>query len=377
MKYIDEFRDQDLIQNLSIKIGRIAPCEEINIMEVCGSHTQSFFRFGLHKLLPPSLRLISGPGCPVCVSAQDYIDQAIRLAKNKDITIMTFGDMLRVPGSNSTLEKERAEGANVTVAYSPLDALRFARQNPKKKVVFLAVGFETTAPTIALCILMAEKEKLKNVFFFSSLKLIPPAMGFILQDKRLKLSAFLCPGHVSSIIGTKPYQFIPKRYKIGCCVTGFEPLDILEGIYILVRQIIKNKASVANQYKRVVNVDGNRKAQQIISEVFIPYDAFWRGLGKIPRSGLKLKKEFSQFDAGRQFPISRKPTCLPAGRQATLTAGRQASSRLQKCRCADVLKGLIYPLECPLFGKACLPEHPYGPCMVSSEGACNAYYKYR
>ncbi|MCX5702776.1 MAG: hydrogenase formation protein HypD [Candidatus Omnitrophica bacterium] len=370
MKYIDEFRNKNLINRIFAKITKVMPGHNVDIMEVCGTHTQNFFRFGLHKLLPSNLRLISGPGCPVCVSPQEYIDRAIHFAKSKDTIILTFGDMLRVPGSNSTLEKARAEGAHVFMIYSPLDSLKIARQNPQKKVIFLAVGFETTAPTIALSILMAKKEKLKNIFFFSSLKLIPPAMGFLLKDKRLKLSAFLCPGHVSSIIGTKPYEFIPERYKIGCCVTGFEPLDILEGLYLLLRQIVRNSPEVANQYMRVVTKSGNRRAQKIILEVFKLEDASWRGLGKIPKSGLKLRDEFSQFDAEKQFPSSSKL-------QTPCLSGRQANSKLQKCRCADVLKGLIDPAQCPLFGKACLPEHPYGPCMVSSEGACNAYYKYR
>ncbi len=361
MKYIDEFRNKDLIRIAADKIKEIMPQKEINIMEVCGTHTQSFFRFALDKLLPRNLRLISGPGCPVCVSSQTYIDQAIELAQDKDNIILTFGDMLRVPGVKSTLEKERAGGAQIQVVYSALDSLTVARINASKKVIFLAVGFETTAPTIALSLISAKKENLKNLSFFSSLKLIPPAMDYLVKDRRLNLDGFLCPGHVSVIIGTRPYEFIPRKYKIGCCVAGFEPLDILEGIYILVKQIIEDKPKVANQYLRVVTKQGNLRAQKKIKQIFKTSDASWRGLGKIPQSGLKIRNEFAQFDAERVFSIKRTTQ----------------EPRTGRCRCADVLKGLISPLACPLFSRVCRPDNPVGPCMVSSEGACNAYFKYK
>jgi len=362
MRYIDEFRNKNLIQIVVKKIKEIAPKAEINIMEVCGTHTQSFYRFGLDKLLPQNLNLIAGPGCPICVSSLTYIDQAIALAGGKDNIILTFGDMLRVPGTKSTLEKERAKGAQVQVVYSPLDSLVIARRNSDKKVIFLAVGFETTAPAIALSIISARKENLKNLSFFSSLKLIPPAMHYLVKDRRLNLDGFLCPGHVSVIIGTRPYEFIPQKYKIGCCIAGFEPLDILEGIYILVKQTLNHKPTVANQYIRVVKRQGNAKARKIISEVFKVSDASWRGLGKIPKSGLKIRDEFSRFNAERVFRIKRTTNHEP---------------RTTQCRCGDVLKGLISPLGCPLFSKVCSPDNPVGPCMVSSEGACNAYYKYQ
>ena len=361
MKYIDEFRNKNRIKKIAQRIKEIMPYNKINIMEVCGTHTQTFCKFGLDKLLPVNLRLISGPGCPVCVSAQEYIDAAIELAGHKEVIILTFGDMLRIPGSYSTLEKERAKFGNVHVVYSALDSLNVAKLNPDKKVIFLAVGFETTAPTIALSIILAKKENLKNLFFFSSLKLIPPAMNYLMQDKRLNLAGFLCPGHVSAIIGTKHYEFIPKRYKISCCVAGFEPLDILEGAYLLVQQIVKKKSMVVNQYARVVKKEGNPTAQKIIHDVFKVSDASWRGFGKIPNSGLKIKKEYSNFDAEKVFLIKRRTT---------------DARRTTKCRCAEVLKGLISPLACPLFYKVCRPDSPIGPCMVSSEGACNAYYKY-
>ncbi len=363
MKYIDEFRNIGLIRKLSQRIHAIAPRDSINIMEVCGTHTQGFFRFGLDKLLPGNIKLISGPGCPVCVSHQAYIDNAIKLSADEDNVILTFGDMLRVPGTKSTLEKERALRGNVKIVYSAMDTLLFARRNPDKKIIFLAVGFETTAPTIALSIIQAKKEKIKNLYFYSSLKLITPAMGYLVRDKRLSLSGFLCPGHVSCIIGTKSYEFIPEKYKIGCCVAGFEPVDILEGVYFLIRQVIDNKPRVQNQYIRAVTQGGNQKAKNTIFKVFKICDSYWRGLGRIPHSGLKIKKEFSVFDAEEAFHISDKPSA--------------ASGILTKCRCGDVLKGLISPRDCILFSKVCNPDEPIGPCMVSSEGACNAYYKYK
>ncbi len=362
MKYVDEFRNARLVNKISAKIKRLNPGAAINIMEVCGTHTQNFYRFGLDKLLPENIRLISGPGCPVCVSPQGYIDTAIKLAANKDVIVVTFGDMLRIPGSRSSLEKERAKHANVRVAYSPLDALALARANPHKKIVFLAVGFETTAPTIALTVLAARKEHLNNLSFLCSLKLIPPAMRYLLLDKRLKLDGFLCPGHVSAVIGTKNYAFIPKKYKIACCIAGFEPLDILEGILRILEQIAESKAYVANQYSRIVSEAGNRVAKKIIARVFRVSHANWRGFGIIPRSGLKLRNGFQCFDSERVFSVKQPLSKIKF---------------LKGCRCADVLKGLILPRNCPLFGRACQPDKPIGPCMVSSEGACNAHYKFR
>lgn len=362
MKYVDEFRNPRLVEKICAKIAALNPGNTINIMEVCGTHTQSFCRFGLDELLPKNIRLISGPGCPVCVSSQGYLDAAIELAKNNKVIIATFGDMLRIPGSCSSLEKEKTNFGNVSVVYSPLDALAIAKAHPDKKIVFLAVGFETTAPAIALSILASQKQKLKNIAFFSALKLIPPAMKYLLLDKRLKIDAFLCPGHVSAIIGTKDYAFIPKQYKRACCIAGFEPVDILEGICIILEQIILKKPYVANQYTRVVAQSGNNKAQGIMNRVFKVGAAEWRGFGLIPDSGLALKKSFSGFDASLLFPISRKYSQITPAKQ---------------CRCGDVLKGLILPLDCPLFNKVCKPHNPIGPCMVSSEGACNAYYKYR
>jgi len=361
MKYVDEFRSPKLVNKIAAKISEINPGDKINIMEVCGTHTQNFYRFGLDDLLPKNIRLISGPGCPVCVSPQEYIDSAIQLAKNKNVIIATFGDMLRIPGSASSLEKQKAETGNIRVVYSPLDAVTLAAENPEKKIIFLAVGFETTSPAIALSVLSAKNKKLKNIFFLSSLKLIPPAMRYLLLDQRLQINAFLCPGHVSAIIGTKEYEFIPEKYKRACCVAGFEPLDILEGIYMILEQIIVNEPYVANQYTRVVTKSGNFEAKKIINRVFKICDSNWRGFGVIPDSGLELRKEFSIFSAEKVFPVSQKAQLKP----------------LKACRCADVLKGLVFPSDCALFAKKCRPDNPVGPCMVSSEGACNAYYKFR
>jgi len=362
MKYVDEFRSLKLSRKLAENIQRLMPPAGINIMEVCGTHTQNFYRFGLNKLVPESLRLVSGPGCPVCVSDQQYIDAAIELSKDKNNIILSFGDMLRVPGSSSTLEKERAHGAHIGMAYSALDALKIAAANKQKRVIFLAVGFETTAPTIASSLLLAKKEKMANIFFLPALKLIPPAIKYLLEDKRLKINAFLLPGHVSSIIGTKPYEFIPQKYGLPCCVAGFEPVDMLEGLYLLLRQMLERHPQVENQYIRAVKRNGNLKAQKIIASVFRTSDAAWRGLGIIPQSGLQIKNKFAEFDAGKVFSIRPK------------AKGQRLKT---KCRCADVLKGLIRPDSCLLFKKSCTPEKPVGPCMVSQEGACNAYFRYR
>jgi len=363
MRYVDEYRNKKLIRQATDVIKDIMPARNIRFMEVCGTHTQNFLRFGLDKLIPPSLKLISGPGCPVCVSTQEYIDKAIIYAKLKDAVILTFGDMLKVPGSHSSLEKERARGGDVRVLYSARDSLRVAKDNPGKKIIFLAVGFETTAPTIALTILAAGKENIKNLFFFSSLKLIPAAMKQLVADRRLDVKGFLCPGHVSAIIGVRPYEFIPRRFKIGCCIAGFEPLDILQGLYFLLRQVKDNRPAVENQYQRAVKTYGNPKAKRIIAKVFKVEDASWRGLGDIPNSGLKIRDEFRRFEVENRFPISHK--------------SQVTSHKSGKCKCADVLKGLIQPTECSLFSRTCKPDNPIGPCMVSSEGACNAYYRYR
>lgn len=362
MRYIEEFRSQKLVRKIITKIKQIAyRLPSVSLMEVCGTHTHNFYRFGLDQLLPTSIRLISGPGCPVCVSTPEYIDKAIAYARCKDTIIASFGDMLRVPGSFSTLETERANGAQVRLVYSPLEALELANNNPKKKIIFLGVGFETTAPTLALTVVMAKKRGLKNLFFFNSLKLIPPVMQALLEDRRMNIQGFLCPGHVSVIIGSKAYEFIPERYKIPCCIAGFEPLDILEGVHLLLSQIAQKKAKVENQYIRAVKTQGNIAAKRIMSQVFLKTDAFWRGIGKVRLSGLTFKKKFRRFDAEKAFPLP--------------TPKREKEDKL--CRCAEVLKGIILPLDCALFKRKCNPTNPQGPCMVSQEGACHAHYRYK
>ena len=362
MKYVDEFSDSKRVLKIAKQINKIAPRCAISIMEVCGTHTQNFYRFNLNKLLPENLRFISGPGCPVCVSPQDYIDKAIFLAKNKDVIIATFGDMLRIPGSEYSLEQQRARSGNVRVVYSPLESLALAKINKDKKIVFLAVGFETTAPTIALTILKAKQEGVNNLFFLFSLKLMPPAMRYLLEDERVKIDGFLLPGHVSVIIGTKAYEFIPHKYKIPSCVAGFEPLDILSGIYNLLKQIKNNNPQVENEYARLVNKSGNLKAKRILNKVFTISDSLWRGFGNIPKSWLKLKSNLSKFDADKSFQLELK---------------NKKTEFIKGCKCGDVLKGLMDPVSCSLFGKLCIPDNPIGPCMVSSEGACNARYKYK
>ena len=361
MRYIDEFRNQKLVKRVAREIKKIAPAEQtVNLMEVCGTHTQGFFRFGLKELIPGNIHLLSGPGCPVCVSPQDYMDQAIELARKQDVIIATFGDMLRVPGNNSSLEKERSEGAQVRIVYSTLDALKVTQENPQKKIVFLGVGFETTSPTVAIAIQLAKEKNLRNFSVLTSHKLIPPAMQIIAQDKNLNIQGFLCPGHVSTIIGSKPYEFIAKRYHLPCVIAGFEPLDILEGIYRLLRQITRKFPQVEIQYKRVVRPHGNPAAKKILSEVFSTCDSNWRGLGIIPKSGLKIKEKYARFDAQKVFSLKTKNTPEPKG-----------------CICGLVLKGTKRPNDCHNFATICTPENPLGPCMVASEGTCSTYYRYR
>jgi hydrogenase expression/formation protein HypD len=359
MRYVDEFRDKRLVGKLVNKIKNLEIKQDIQIMEVCGTHTVNFFKFGLHNLIPASLKMIAGPGCPVCVSPQDYIDKAIAYSNIKDIIISSFGDLIRVPGENSSLDKERAKGKDIRIVYSPWQVLEIAKDNPHKKVLFLAVGFETTAPSIALTIKEAKRRKLKNLFFLLSLKRMPPVMEYLLNDREIKIQGFLCPGHVSTIIGVRPYERLVKKYKINCCITGFEPLDILEGIFILLNGILEKKSFVFNQYKRLVRKEGNPKALRIINEVFKIASSFWRGIGEVKESGFILQERYADFDIEKIFPIKL-----------------EKKEKINPCRCGDVLKGKIDPSQCPLYIKKCNPTNPFGPCMVSQEGACYAWYHY-
>ena len=366
MKYIDEFRDLKLAQNISAEIKKAAKPASgglskkyYNFMEVCGTHTNTFYRFGLPKLLPENVRLISGPGCPVCVTDESYIDNAIMLADLKDTIITTFGDMMKVPGSSSTLYRERAKGHDIRIVYSSLDALKIAEDNPAKNVVFLGVGFETTAPTIAMAIIEAKKIGIRNFFVYSAHKIIPPAMEALLKDENVALDGFILPAHVSSIIGADGYKFL-KKFKIPGVIAGFEPLDMLEGILMLLREVKSGRAEIENEYTRVVKKAGNKVAQAVLKKVFIVSDAAWRGIGEIPKSGLAIRKEFSAYDAEKKFGIRRKKVAIN-----------------KYCLCGEVIKGVKVPEDCKLFAKACNPENPKGPCMVSSEGTCGIHYKYR
>ncbi|MEP9411665.1 MAG: hydrogenase formation protein HypD [Candidatus Brocadia sp.] len=378
MKYIDEFRNGTIAAGISRKIASVMEGHDmITIMEVCGSHTMSIYRYGLKNLLPPNLRLLSGPGCPVCVTSISYIDTAIAMTQKtsssfsdeKDVIITTFGDMMKVPGSSSSLEKERAKGASVAVVYSTLDALRLAEKYPEKQIVFLGIGFETTAPTIAASVIEAERRGLENYFILTAHKLMPPVMKALLRDKELNLHGFLCPAHVSTIIGSGPYKFIAQDFRIPCVIAGFEPLDILLGIYMLLEQIVKEEASVRIQYSRVVKEEGNPTALALLAKVFEPCDAEWRGLGLIPESGLKLRRKYERFDALTAFRISEFGSLNNSKIQIPKSA-------FNSCICGDILRGVRTPSECKLFRKVCNPEHPVGACMVSSEGTCAAWYKY-
>ena len=357
MKYIDEYRDKTIVMELVREIRAVSK-KNIALMEVCGGHTMTIQKFGIPSLLPKNIRLVSGPGCPVCVSSKIFIDKAIAYSGIKDVIITTFGDLIRVPGSASSLEKEKAKGADIRIVYSPLMAIEYAKQNPDKKVIFLGIGFETTAPTSAAAIINVYREKVKNFFLFSSHKIMPPAMSALI-DEGVKINGYICPGHVSTVTGTHIYEPIATNYHLGCVISGFEPVDILQTILMLVKQYEADEAKVEIQYKRVVKKEGNIKAQQIMEEVFALRDDWWRGLGVIPKSGLMLREKYSEWDVERVIPIDIPEPEEPKG-----------------CMCGEILKGLKSPKECKLFGTACNPSNPIGACMVSSEGACQAYYKY-
>jgi len=328
-------------------------------MEFCGGHTVTIFRYGIRQVLPETINMVSGPGCPICVTANADLDKVIALAQTPDVIIATFGDMLKVPGSRSSLEKVKAEGADVRMVYSTMDALNMAEESPEKSVVFLGIGFETTAPTIAASFLQAEERRISNYYILSLHKLCPPVIQAILNSGDVKLHGLVCPGHVSAIIGSYPWEFIARDYGISCVVSGFEPLDILQCIDMLVSQIENGESRVDIAYRRGVNPDGNIEALRLMEQVFEPCLARWRGVGEVPDSGLKLRKEYQRFDAELAFELYTDPPYEPEG-----------------CICGDILRGVKTPLDCKLFGKACTPEYPVGPCMVSSEGTCSAYYLY-
>jgi hydrogenase expression/formation protein HypD len=360
MKFSEEFRDKNLVQDLARRLHGLSS-GPATIMEVCGTHTMSVARFGLKMLLPPGIRLISGPGCPVCVTAQQDLDGFLALGEHPGVVLVSFGDMVRVPGSRTSLDRQRAAGADVRIVYSPFDAVDLAQKEPAKQFVFFGVGFETTMPATALAIQTAAAARLENFSVFCVHKTMPAALRALLESPDLQISGLLLPGHVSAIVGAASYDFIPREFHLPCAVTGFEPLDILLGVEAILTQLHDRTSSVANAYKRAVPAPANPKAQQVLQEVFLPSDAEWRGLGIIPHSGVTIQPHYAPFDARVRF--ARILTQFPPPIKTL-------------CRCGDVLRGILPPPDCPLFGKTCTPSQPIGPCMVSSEGACAAAYRF-
>ncbi|MBN1402747.1 MAG: hydrogenase formation protein HypD [Anaerolineae bacterium] len=361
MRYDLAFRDPQLAGGLISQI-RAAAEGSVQIMEFCGGHTHAIMRYGIRQALARKVRLMSGPGCPVCVTADSDIDAAIALAHLPHVTVATFGDMIRVPGTRSSLQEARAQGADVHIVYSALDALDLARQDPARAVVMLGIGFETTAPTVAASLLQARESRIHNYYVYSVHKLTPPAMRAILDAGEVRVDAVIGPGHVTAITGWHAWDFLPDTYGISCAVAGFEPLDILQAVKSLVQAHRTGQPSVANTYTRSVTADGNQVAQALMARVFEIASADWRGLGRIPASGLALRSDYAAHDARLAFDLP-----LPVA---------EPSAPHQACRCGDVLRGLIEPPECPLFGRVCTPERPIGPCMVSAEGSCAAHYRY-
>jgi hydrogenase expression/formation protein HypD len=350
---------ESMIGHLAAAFRTYRTAEPLMFMEVCGTHTMAIHRAGIPSILPDGVRLVSGPGCPVCVTPAGYVDTALRIARKYTVSLATFGDMLKVPGSEGTLAEAGREGRDIRVVYSPSDALRYAQENPECEVVFLAVGFETTAPIVAETVLCARRDGIGNFSILAAHKLIIPALRVLLDDSEIKLHGFLLPGHVSVVIGAEPYRFIPELYRRGAVITGFEPEDILQGLAMLLRQARLRKYRVEIQYTRAVRPEGNPQARMLMDTVFTVTDAVWRGFGNIPGSGLRLRNEFSGFDALQRFPVASPP-----------------ENHSRECRCGDILRGRITPPGCRLFGDVCTPHHPVGPCMVSTEGTCAAYYRY-
>jgi len=361
MRFVDEFRDADQARALAASIAALCePGRQYKFMEVCGGHTHTIYKHGLEDYLPETVSLVHGPGCPVCVIPMGRVDDAIAIAEHDDVILTSFGDMLRVPGGRGSFFDSKAAGADIRMVYSPLDALKIARKNPDKRVVFMAIGFETTAPSTAMTVLRAAAEGIDNFSLFCNHVTIIPAIRAILDSPDLRLDGFLGPGHVSTIIGCRPYDFIARHHRKPLVVAGFEPLDVLQSVYQLLLQLQEGRCEIENQYARVVPWDGNLKALQVIGEVMELRPHFeWRGLGFIAQSALRIREKYARFDAERIFDV-------PGVRVADPKA----------CQCGEVLKGVLRPWECKVFGTACTPETPIGTCMVSSEGACAAYYNF-
>ena len=361
MKYVDEYRDAELGRALAGEIlSLVEPGRHYKFMEVCGGHTHSIYKYGIDDLLPAEVELVHGPGCPVCVIPMGRVDDGIALAHEPGVIFTCFGDMLRVPGSSQTLLDAKAEGADVRIVYSPLDALRIAKQNPEREVVFFAIGFETTAPSTALTLRRAKAESVRNFSVMCSHVTIVPPLRALLESPDLRLDGFIGPGHVATIVGARPFQFLPDQYGKPVAISGFEPLDLLQSVLMVLRQLAEGRAEVENQYARVVPWEGNLRALEIMSEVFALRAHFeWRGLGFISQSALRLSEAYRDFDAEVRYAV-------PGVRVADPKA----------CQCGEVLKGVLKPWECKVFGTACTPETPIGTCMVSPEGACAAYYNF-
>jgi hydrogenase expression/formation protein HypD len=361
MNLTQAFRDPELARGLLASIETIVAdySGQMTLMEVCGTHTMAIYQHGIRALLPKQIRLISGPGCPVCVTPVGYVDHAIALARKPNLIITSFGDMVRVPGSSSSLLHEQARGATIKVVYSPLDALAIAEKYPERTVVFLGVGFETTAPTIAGAILQASQRGVENFYVLASHKTMPAPMAALTGDPELQVDGYLCPAHVSAIIGVDAYIPLAAQARVPCVVTGFEPLDVLRGVLMLAKQVVRGECRVENEYSRVVRPEGNVKARELLYRIFEPCDDNWRGIGVIPDSGLQIRAEFGRFDAAKQ-----------------LDAEIEAPVEHLGCLCGEILKGKARPHDCPMFKTVCTPEDPIGACMVSSEGTCAAEYKY-
>ena len=359
MKYLDEYRDPVLAKNLSRDIHRIATQPHV-IMEICGGQTHSIVKFGVDVLLPSQITLVHGPGCPVCVTPLELIDKALDIAGRPEVIFCSFGDMLRVPGSEQDLFSVKAQGGDVRIVYSPLDALQLAKANPSREVVFFAVGFETTAPGNAMAVYQAHQEAVNNFTMLVSHVLVPPAMRAILSSPQNRVQGFLAAGHVCTVMGYEEYIPIAREFRVPIVVTGFEPLDILQGVYMVVQQLEQGRFEVENQYSRAVKKDGNTPAQKIIHEIFEVSPRKWRGIGDIPQSGLRLREKYQSFDAEGRFGLAGMTKEEPA-----------------ECISGLILQGLKKPVECPAFARVCTPQHPLGATMVSSEGACAAYYRYR
>ncbi len=358
IKHSEEYRDAELARQLAEKIRKTSR-RPIRLMEVCGTHTVSIFRSGIRSVLPKSISLLSGPGCPVCVTDQAEIDAFVELSRQPGVTVATFGDLMRVPGSASSLQCERAEGRDIRVVYSTLDALAVARKEPGRQVVFLGVGFETTAPTVAAAIAAAAGMRLENFSVISAHKLVPPALEALMAIDEVKVDGFILPGHVSVIIGLDAYRPFFERHRVPCVVAGFEPADILQAAAMLIEQIEADRPALENAYPRAVSAEGNAKARRLLAEVFETADARWRGIGPIPASGLGIRAAYAAFDAKRRFGLRLPEAKTPKG-----------------CACGEILTGKKTPPECALYKKRCTPLAPVGPCMVSSEGTCAAYYRY-